>query len=154
MDLPLMTHMPENAPWREISPFRRIDASLGRVSALIHRSLDTRDSQRDLASFVDHLRACNGKMLRPGMVLLAGECFGALTEEHVRVSAMLEMIHHATLLHDDVIDEGRKRRGVPTANSLWGNECARNSCIWWFHCWRHPHRPGSRARPRRRPNRQ
>jgi octaprenyl-diphosphate synthase len=124
MDLSLTTHMPEKAPWREIVPFRRIDASLGRVSALIHRSLETRESQRDLASFIDHLKACNGKMLRPGMVLLAGECFAPLTEEHVRVSAMLEMIHHATLLHDDVIDEGRKRRGIPTANSLWGNECA------------------------------
>lgn len=119
-----MTHMPENAPWREIVPFQRIDASLGRVSELIHRSLEARSSQRDLASFVAHLRACNGKMLRPGMVLLAGECCGPLTEEHLRVSAMLEMIHHATLLHDDVIDEGRKRRGIPTANSLWGNECA------------------------------
>ncbi len=37
---------------------------------------------------------------------------------------MVEMIHHATLLHDDVIDDGRKRRGVPTVNFLWGNECA------------------------------
>jgi octaprenyl-diphosphate synthase len=119
-----MTHMPENTPWRDIVPFRRIDSSLGRVSELIHRSLEARDSQRDLASFVAHLKACSGKMLRPGMVLLAGECFGPLTEEHVQVSAMLEMIHHATLLHDDVIDEGRKRRGVPTANFLWGNECA------------------------------
>ena len=118
-----MTHMPENTPWREIPPLRRIDASLGRVRDLIHRSLDAPGAQRDFASLVDHLRACGGKMLRPGMVLLAGECFGPLTPEHTQVSAMVEMIHHATLLHDDVIDDGRKRRGVPTVN-LWGNECA------------------------------
>jgi octaprenyl-diphosphate synthase len=124
MDLPLMTHMPENTPWREIPPLRRIDASLRRVRDLIHRSLEARSAQRDLASFVGHLRACGGKMLRPGMVLLAGECFGPLTQEHTQVSAMVEMIHHATLLHDDVIDDGCKRRGVPTVNFVWGNECA------------------------------
>ena len=78
-----MTHMPENAPWREIPPLRRIDASLRRVRDLIHQSLDARGAQRDLASLFDHLRAGSGKMLRPGMVLLAGECFGPLTEEHL-----------------------------------------------------------------------
>jgi octaprenyl-diphosphate synthase len=124
MDLPLMTHMPENTPWREIPPLRRIDAALRRVRDLIHRSLETPGAQWDLASFVDHLRACGGKMLRPGMVLLAGECFGQLTQEHMQVSALAEMIHLATLLHDDVIDDGCKRRGAPTVNFLWGNECA------------------------------
>jgi octaprenyl-diphosphate synthase len=63
-------------------------------------------------------------MLRPALVLLAGRCFGPLTEEHIHVAATMEMIHHATLLHDDVIDDGCKRRGVPTANCLWGNESA------------------------------
>jgi octaprenyl-diphosphate synthase len=47
-----------------------------------------------------------------------------LTEEHLQVAAMVEMIHRASLLHDDVIDEGCKRRGVPTVNYLWGNESA------------------------------
>lgn len=115
---------PENSPGRGIPSFRSIDSSLRQVSRLIHQSLEAHGSQRELASFFDHLRAGSGKMLRPGMVLLAGECFGPLTEEHTRVSAMVEMIHHATLLHDDVIDDGCKRRGLPTANSLWGNECA------------------------------
>lgn len=119
-----MTHTPENAPWREIVPFRRIDSSLGLVSDLIRQSLQARTAQGDLASFLDHLRAGSGKMLRPGLVLLAGECFGPLTDEHRRVAAMVEMVHHATLLHDDVIDEGLKRRGRPTANALWGNERA------------------------------
>jgi len=90
----------------------------------MHQTLDADGTQRELAAFFDHLKAGSGKMLRPGMVLLAGACFGPLTEEHARVSAMVEMIHHATLLHDDVMDDGCKRRGVPTANSLWGNECA------------------------------
>jgi octaprenyl-diphosphate synthase len=124
MESPLMTHVPENAPWREILPLRRIDASLREVSDLVHRSLDARGAESDLASFLNHLKTGSGKMLRPGLLLLAGECFGPPTPTHFQVAAMVEMIHHATLLHDDVIDDGRKRRGVPTVNFLWVNECA------------------------------
>jgi octaprenyl-diphosphate synthase len=72
----------------------------------------------------------SGKMLRPALVILS---YRALKDglykktagyEVIRVSAVVEMIHNATLLHDDVIDEGLKRRGVPTINSLLGNEFA------------------------------
>ncbi len=117
-------NMPKNIPEKGVPSFRRIDLPLRQVRRLICRSLQTRATQAELASFFDHLRAGGGKMLRPGMVLLAGECFGTLTEEHIQVSAMVEMLHHATLLHDDVLDEGGQRRGVPTANCLWGNESA------------------------------
>lgn len=121
---PLIMNAPENIPWKEIPSFRLIDSALIQVTDRIHRSLETHGAQGELASFVGHLRACSGKMLRPGAVLLAGECFGALTEEHIQVAAMVEMIHQATLLHDDVIDDGDKRRGIPTVNHLWGNEPA------------------------------
>jgi octaprenyl-diphosphate synthase len=117
-------NMPKNIPEKGVPSFRRIDLPLRQVRRLICQSLQTRATQVELASFFDHLRAGGGKMLRPGMVLLAGECFGTLTEEHIQVSAMVEMLHHATLLHDDVLDEGGQRRGVPTANCLWGNESA------------------------------
>jgi octaprenyl-diphosphate synthase len=117
-------NMPKNIPGKGIPSFRRIDLPLRQVRCLIYQSLETHGTQAELASFFDHLRAGSGKMLRPGMVLLAGECFGALTDAHLQVSAMVEMIHHATLLHDDVLDEGCKRRGIPTANYLWGNESA------------------------------
>ncbi len=124
MDSSLATLVPENPPWREVPPFQRIDSALRRVSEVIHKSLDPHGAPADLVSFLDSLRVCNGKMLRPALVLLAGECFGPLTDEHIRVAAMMEMIHHATLLHDDVIDDGATRRGLPTINHLWGNECA------------------------------
>jgi octaprenyl-diphosphate synthase len=117
-------NMPKNIPGKGIPSFRLIDLPLRQVRRVIYQSLQTRGAQAELSSFFDHLRAGSGKMLRPGMVLLAGECFGTLTEEHIQVSAMVEMIHHATLLHDDVIDEGCQRRGIPTANYLWGNESA------------------------------
>jgi len=114
----------DNAPWREIPSFARIDAQLAQVNGLIHESLSARNAAGELSPLFEHLTACTGKLLRPGMVLLAGECFGPATEDHIRVSAMVEMIHHATLLHDDVIDDGHLRRGVPTINRLWGNESA------------------------------
>jgi octaprenyl-diphosphate synthase len=69
-------------------------------------------------------------MLRPGLVLLSHRAVSeGLTEKKdvevsIRVAAIVELIHNATLLHDDVIDEGRKRRGQPTINSLYGNESA------------------------------
>jgi octaprenyl-diphosphate synthase len=121
---PLIMNAPDNSPWKGIPSFRRIDVPLRQVSDLVRQSLGMHGTERELTAFADHLRACRGKMLRPGLVLLAGECCGPLGEEHIRVSAIVEMIHHATLLHDDVIDDGCKRRGVPTANCLWGNESA------------------------------
>ncbi len=63
-------------------------------------------------------------MIRPGLVLLSGQGFGPTTDKHLEVSAVVEMIHVATLLHDDVMDEGQMRRGVPTINRMWGNESA------------------------------
>jgi len=72
----------------------------------------------------------SGKMLRPALVILSyralnnGLCRKAVADEVVRVAAIVEMIHNATLLHDDVIDEGTKRRGFPTMNCLMGNESA------------------------------
>ena len=63
-------------------------------------------------------------MIRPALVLLSGRACGKVTDEHIHVAAIIEMIHNATLLHDDVIDEGKTRRGFETVNSLWGNEAA------------------------------
>ena len=63
-------------------------------------------------------------MIRPALVLLTGKYFDSVTEKHINVAACIEMVHHATLLHDDVIDDGLQRRGKPTVNSLWGNESA------------------------------
>jgi len=63
-------------------------------------------------------------MLRPGLLLLSGCSVAKLTDRHIQVAAIVEMIHNATLLHDDVIDNGLQRRGGATVNSLYGNESA------------------------------
>ncbi len=62
-----------------------------------------------------------GKRLRPALVLLSGQMFGALQAEHHQLAAVVEFIHTATLLHDDVVDESDMRRGKSTANHVFGN---------------------------------
>ncbi|MDZ7748163.1 MAG: polyprenyl synthetase family protein [Halofilum sp. (in: g-proteobacteria)] len=65
-----------------------------------------------------------GKRLRPRLVLLAAGAAGYGGRDHVALAAIVEFIHTATLLHDDVVDDSEMRRGQRTANELWGNEAA------------------------------
>lgn len=62
-----------------------------------------------------------GKRLRPLVVLLAAHACGCGDRKHIRLAAIVEMIHTATLLHDDVVDESDMRRGHDTARQIWGN---------------------------------
>jgi octaprenyl-diphosphate synthase len=64
----------------------------------------------------------SGKRLRPSLLLLSGKAVGELCEDHVVLGAVLEMIHTATLVHDDVLDEASLRRHVDTVNARWNNE--------------------------------
>jgi octaprenyl-diphosphate synthase len=65
-----------------------------------------------------------GKRLRPVIVLLSSKAFGYEGQAHQKLAAIVEFIHTATLLHDDVVDASEMRRGVTTANALWGNEAS------------------------------
>jgi octaprenyl-diphosphate synthase len=69
-----------------------------------------------------HLVGAGGKRLRPLLTLACARMCGYAGEDHVRLAATVEFIHTATLLHDDVVDESRQRRGRPTANLLWDNK--------------------------------
>src|SRR5512142_60980 len=62
-----------------------------------------------------------GKRLRPALVLLSAGCFNYQGHAHYDLAAVVEFIHTATLLHDDVVDESELRRGRETANALFGN---------------------------------
>lgn len=68
-----------------------------------------------------HIINSGGKRLRPLLVLLAAKACGYSGQGHISAAAIIEFIHTATLLHDDVVDESEKRRGEPTANHLFGN---------------------------------
>lgn len=74
-----------------------------------------------VSQVAEYIVNSGGKRLRPVLVLLSGGAFGSITPEHHKLAAIIEFIHTATLLHDDVVDGSGMRRGKPTANNLFGN---------------------------------
>ena len=72
----------------------------------------------------NHIINSGGKRLRPLIVLLASRACGYDGSDHIRLAAIVEFIHTATLLHDDVVDSSQLRRGQSTANAVWGNEAS------------------------------
>lgn len=97
-----------------------VEADLAAVDARILESLD---SDVPLIREVgEHLISQGGKRLRPLLVLLSAHAFGYGGRAHVEAAAIIEFIHTATLLHDDVVDRSTLRRGRRTANSIWGSE--------------------------------
>ncbi len=102
----------------------RVTATLPRVAQVFESQLSS-----ELAAVNElcrHVERYRGKMLRPMLVLAGGGVGGApsCTTSHVVLAAVVEMIHMATLVHDDVLDEAEVRRGGRTLNSLRGNEAA------------------------------
>jgi len=73
----------------------------------------------DLQAALDHLLSSGGKRIRPTVTLLAGRMLGADDERLVTLAAAIELLHTATLVHDDLIDGAILRRGIPTLNSHW-----------------------------------
>ncbi|HEY7403040.1 MAG TPA: polyprenyl synthetase family protein [Candidatus Angelobacter sp.] len=82
---------------------------------------DTVSSVRAITDIGEHLRAGGGKRIRPALLLLAAKLFPHDEKSSVRLGAVVEIIHTATLVHDDIIDEAKTRRGRPAANTQWGN---------------------------------
>ncbi len=71
-----------------------------------------------------HIRHYRGKMLRPALLLLSGRACGQICRAHTTLAAVLEMVHMATLVHDDVLDDSNMRRQSPTVNTMSDNETA------------------------------
>jgi octaprenyl-diphosphate synthase len=92
------------------------------VNAMIHKRLH---SEVELVNSVGHyIVNSGGKRLRPMLVLLSASAFNYQGNDHIKLAAIIEFIHTATLLHDDVVDASELRRGQQTANSIWGNEAS------------------------------
>jgi octaprenyl-diphosphate synthase len=89
-----------------------VEAELGRASQL--GPAPSRDAAR-------HLIERGGKRLRPLALLLSAACFGRIPPAARQLGVVAELVHSATLLHDDVIDDGTERRGAPASRVLWGN---------------------------------
>lgn len=114
-------------------PATDMPLSLDQCSALVASDMQRVDDQirERLQSEVvlvnqlaGYIIGSGGKRLRPQLVLFAAGACGYTGDHHVTVAAIIEFIHTATLLHDDVVDASNMRRGRDTANAVWGNEAA------------------------------
>ena len=117
---------------------RLVDVPGGSSKSLLERLYDPvveelaeveeilRNELRSNVPYVDELAQhsfrLGGKRLRPALVLLAAKAAGAIQHEHLVLAAVMEMIHTATLVHDDVLDQASMRRHLDTVNARWGNE--------------------------------
>jgi len=112
--------LPPNKPleWKQI--VEAVDPFLRRVAGRLTAQTEEFDSQ--IASYAQYALTAQGKQLRPVLVSLSGEAVGELNDSHVTVAVIVEMVHLATLVHDDVIDEADLRRGRPSLAANWGNE--------------------------------
>ncbi|MBY0407810.1 MAG: polyprenyl synthetase family protein [Rickettsiales bacterium] len=99
-----------------------IKDDLKRVDACI---LDRVNSEIPLIhDIARHIVASGGKRIRPALTLISAQLCGYTGPRHIALAAAVEFIHTATLLHDDVVDESKLRRGLATANELFGNKAS------------------------------
>src|SRR6266478_7642027 len=102
------------------TPFAPIQSDLEEVERLLAETISSRPS--GLSSLISHLEHYRGKRLRPALLLLVARACGRVTPAHHVLGAVVEMIHTATLVHDDVLDEAAVRRHASTINASWGNQ--------------------------------
>lgn len=85
---------------------------------------ELRSPYESLAAVLSHGTQLGGKRMRPALLLLAGRCCGNLNDDHLVLGTVVEMVHTATLIHDDVIDGATTRRHVPTVNAKWSDHAS------------------------------
>ncbi len=100
----------------------RLSEPLSRMNILIRECMST--SNHLMNEVVENYLRTKGKQIRPIIVMLSAEMHGNINTNVLHAAASLEMLHNASLIHDDVVDETRERRGHATVNSLWGNHIA------------------------------
>ena len=101
------------------STFELINAQLYSVEERIRQQARAFDPA--VEGYVAYAIESHGKRLRPALALLAGGATGNICSSHFDLAVIVELIHAATLVHDDILDGADKRRGQPTANAKWGN---------------------------------
>ena len=99
-----------------------IDTELQEFISLFNDSLSHTDGM--LETVLDHIRQRAGKRMRPMLILLTAKCFGEVNESTQRAAVGLELLHTASLVHDDVVDESGERRGQQSVNALYDNKVA------------------------------
>jgi octaprenyl-diphosphate synthase len=115
------THNSEEASsWTQI--VQPVEPFLEAVQVRLAEQVNEFDAA--LGPYAEYALGGSGKHLRPALVALTANSLGKANESHVKVAVIIEMVHLATLVHDDVMDEGEIRRGQPTLAAHWGNEIA------------------------------
>jgi octaprenyl-diphosphate synthase len=110
---------------REHPPHSGLDGLADAIAQVERAMREQLASEGGLAPLIgDHVLGSGGKRLRPAMLMLVAELCGYTGPRRVQVAAAVELLHTATLLHDDVVDLAQLRRGRPSANALWGNRRA------------------------------
>ena len=100
-----------------VSFFEPVQKDLQEVENLLHSQADR--AQTDLRTASEYLLSSGGKRIRPAVCLLTGQMLGASHAKLITLAAAVEMLHTATLVHDDLIDGALLRRGMPTLNAHW-----------------------------------
>lgn len=119
---------PSTLAWQEIlDPVR---PGLERVEARFHEKMLS--SVPEVTEIGQYLQVSGGKRLRPALLLMTARMFGEIQPSAVNLGAVVEMIHTATLVHDDVIDGADLRRGRPSTNSRWGNHTSVLAGDWLY----------------------
>lgn len=103
-------------------PFALIEDELSKVEDVLKGQV--RDFDPGVEPYVSYICDTAGKRIRPALSILVGGATGSITDSHLKLGTILELIHMATLVHDDIIDGATTRRSVPTANSKWGDGMA------------------------------
>lgn len=114
-----MSSQPLAGSQKMLDVFSSIAEDLRQVEAAIEEALATRDEM--LGEVSTHLLRAGGKRIRPALVVMASKFPGAERSQAIPVASAVEMIHMATLVHDDVVDNATLRRGRPTVNAKWSN---------------------------------
>ncbi|MGA3027086.1 MAG: polyprenyl synthetase family protein [Bryobacteraceae bacterium] len=107
-----------------------VQADLEQVERVI--GLESVASVDAVTTIGRYLQTSGGKRLRPILVLLSARLVGEINDAAIRMAAVVEMIHTATLVHDDIIDTARTRRGRPSTNAIWGNHTCVLSGDWLY----------------------
>ncbi len=107
------------APRNDLFPFELVRPQLERVEISIREQVRGFDSA--IEPYIAYICNTSGKRIRPALAILVGGAAGGFTDEHLKMGVILELIHMATLVHDDIMDGANTRRMVPTANAKWGN---------------------------------
>jgi octaprenyl-diphosphate synthase len=97
-----------------------VDKDLQKLELSIDKLITTKISF--IKEIVNYIIKSGGKRVRPVLVTLSSKLCGYRGEKHIPFAAIIEFIHTATLLHDDVVDNAKTRRGFSTVNTVWGNE--------------------------------